>query len=75
MTKREYGAVLIELRTLPAPGTILYPPNNNDTGRTLIRYEISDGDAVGVVSLSNKDSDLNIYWTLDQIRMCTFKNN
>lgn len=69
MNKRRYISWLDELKTLPVPGTILYPPNST-TGRKLLCYEINDEKIEAVVE--GDIHGLDIYWTLKQVNMCTW---
>ena len=69
MDKRKYVAQLHLLETLPVPGTILYPPNST-TGRKLLCYEINDKNIEAVIE--GDIHGLDIYWTLKQVRQCTW---
>ena len=69
MDKRKYVAQLHLLETLPVPGTILYPPNST-TGRKLLYYEINAEKIEAVVE--GDIHGLDIYWTLKQVRQCTW---
>lgn len=69
INKRQYISWLEELKTLPVPGTILYPPNST-TGRKLLCYEINDKKIEAVVE--GDINGLEIDWTLKQVRQCTW---
>ena len=74
MNKRQYISLLDELKTLPVPGTRIYPPKDKINGRRIDRYEIrSDGEIVAVVD--STCLGLEIDWTLKQVRMCTWDKN
>ena len=70
MNKREYLAILDELKTLPVPGTIIYPPMDKVYGRKLLRYEITEKDIWAVIE--GLAENLDLYWTIEQLRKCTW---
>ena len=70
MNKRQYISWLDELKTLPVPGTILYAPNDT-LGRKLLYYEIGEDNIEAIVE--SNINGLEIYWTLKQVRQCTWK--
>ena len=69
MDKRKYVSLLEELKTLPVPGTILYTPNNTQ-GYKLVCYQIDEQRIEAIIE--SHISGLEIYWTLEQVRMCTW---
>ena len=71
MNKRAYLTMLQDLSFLPAPGTILYPPADKLKGNKLLRYEILSEEILAVVE--SNIGKVEIYWTLEQVRMCTCK--
>ena len=72
MDKRQYNAMLDELKTLPVPGTILYPPKDKVNGDKLLRYEI---DEEGIKAIMQFGPYCEGYWLLEQVRMCTWDKN
>ena len=72
MNKRQYVSWLDELKTMPVPGTILYTPNNTQ-GYKLVCYQIDEQRIEAIVE--SHISGLEIYWTLEQVRMCTWDKN
>ena len=71
MDKREYLTALQDLGSFPVPGTILYPPADKLKGNKLLRYEILSEEILAVVE--SNICKVEIYWTLEQVRMCTYK--
>lgn len=71
MNKRDYLTALQDLGSLPVPGTILYLPANKLKGNKLLRYEILPEEILAVVE--SNIGKVEIYWTLEQVRMCTYK--
>ena len=73
MNKREYNAMLDELKTLPVPGTILYTPSGKDKtdGVLLLRWEIREEELRAVIQLTQ---NCEITWLPQQVRMCTWKD-
>ena len=69
MDKRQYIAILDELKTLPVPGTVLYPPADKVNGSQLLRYEI---DEEGIKSIMQFGPHCEGYWLPEQVRMCTW---
>lgn len=69
INKRQYISLLDELKTLPVPGTILYTPNNTQ-GYKLVCYQIDEQRIEAIVE--SHISGLEIYWTLEQVRQCTW---
>ena len=53
---------------LPLPETILYPPLDKVKGNKLIRYEINSN---GMFAIVESNKNLEITWTLEQVRQCT----
>ena len=73
MNKREYNAMLDELKTLPVPGTILYTPADKDKADVvlLLRWEIREKELRAVIQLTQ---NCEITWLSQQVRMCTWKD-
>lgn len=71
MTKREYLAALQDLGSFPVPGTVLYPPADKLKGNRLLRYEILPEEVLAVVE--SGIGNVEVYWTLEQVMMCTYK--
>ena len=70
MDKRKFITLLDEFKTLPTPGTILYPPADKINGDRLLRYEIDECGILAVIDTNI--ANLEIYWTPEQVRMCTW---
>lgn len=68
MNKRQYNALLDELKTFPVPGTKLYPPLGCEEGLKLLRYEVAKDQIWAVVATDVAE----IKYTLDQVSMCKF---
>ena len=71
MNKRQYNAMLDELKTLPVPGTILYTPSDKDkvNGVLLSRWEISEEELRAVIQVIH---NFEITWLPEQVRRCTW---
>lgn len=72
MNKRDYLTALQDLGSLPVPGTILYPPAEKVYGHKLKYYKINEEDIIAVVGGSIHPW-VDIDWTLEQVRMCTYE--
>ena len=71
MNKRQYNTLIDALKTLPVPGTILYPPADKVEGCLLLQWEIDDE---GLRARMQFSEHCEGCWRPEQVRMCTWKD-
>ena len=71
MNKRQYNALIDELKTLPVPGTILYAPANKAEGILLLRWEVDED---GLKARMQLGPCCEGYWCPTDVRLCTWND-
>lgn len=71
MNKKEYITLIDELKTLPVPGTILYPPSNK--GHKLLGYRVGESYIEAIIELPTNPC-VELEWSLEQIKQCNWEN-